>query len=74
MLPITVTHFIFYKNPGGIPVERCGGGGTPGILPVEVKLYKYRLRAYVTPGEGDIGNSDIIRPSNQATRDTQPQD
>jgi hypothetical protein len=59
MLPISITHFVFYKYPGGIPVKG-GSGSFPGVLPVEVKLHKQSLRAYVTPGERYIGNRNVI--------------
>jgi hypothetical protein len=59
MLPITVTHFVFYKYPGGIPVKG-GSGGSPRILPVEVKLHEHRLCAYVTPCERCIRNNNVI--------------
>jgi hypothetical protein len=60
MFPITGgAYFVFYKYPGGIPVKG-GSGCSPRILPIEVKLNEHSFRANITPGEGDIGNSDII--------------
>jgi hypothetical protein len=59
MLPISITHFVFYKYPGGIPVKGSGGS-SPRILPIEVKLHEYRLCACISTSEGDIGYTDII--------------
>jgi hypothetical protein len=59
MLPISITHFIFYKYPGGIPVKGSGGS-SPRILPVEVKLHEHRLRACIATSERDIGNRNVI--------------
>jgi hypothetical protein len=59
MLPISITHFIFYKYPGGIPVKGSSRS-SPRILPVEIKLHEHRLSDFIASSERNIGDEDIV--------------
>jgi hypothetical protein len=63
MLPISVTHFIFYKYPGGIPVEWSRGRGTPGIIPRKIKIDPNGLGGSVAGSERNTRDDNIVGQS-----------
>jgi hypothetical protein len=63
MFPFTGSaYFIFYKNPGSIPVKR-GGGGTPGIIPGKIKIDPNGLGGSVAGSERNTRDGNVIGKS-----------
>jgi hypothetical protein len=60
MFPFTGSaYFIFYKNPGSIPVKG-GGGGTPGIIPGKIEVHPNGLGGGVAGDKRDGRDKDVV--------------
>jgi hypothetical protein len=60
MFPFTCgADFVFYKNPGSIPVKG-GGGGTPGIIPGKIEVDPNGLGGSVAGNERNTRDYNVI--------------